>query len=83
MLFWRGKLSKLGIVIIYAIFFGVIFVLKKSSLTVTPTCIVIKELKENVETQSRSNSQQEIQFQPSNNMVLGIAKEFEKVRFII
>jgi len=78
MLFWRGKLSKLGIVIIYAIFFGVIFVLKKSSLTVTPTCIVIKELKENVETQSRSNSQQEIQFQPSNNMVLGIAKEFEK-----
>jgi len=60
MLFWRGKLSKLGFVLVYALFFCVIFVLKKSSVT-----------------QNRSNPQQETQFQPSNNMVLQIDKEFE------
>ena len=65
MLFWRGKLSKLGFVLVYALFFCVIFVLKKSSVT-----------------QNRSNPQQETQFQPSNNMVLQIDKEFENVRFI-
>ena len=86
MIFLRGSLSRFGFVFIYIFILGAIFVLKKSSVTVIPTCIVIKELQEIVETQSQLIPQTKklnVQFHPSSNIFLDKDKHIKKVRLFI
>jgi len=81
MIFLRGSLSRFGFVFIYIFILGAIFVLKKSSVTVIPTCIVIKELQEIVETQSQLIPQTKklnVQFHPSSNIFLDKDKHIKK-----